>query len=67
MNNNAIRGLWLAWALLLSTIIAVAAGMLTYLAGKHLAEAVITSGAAFGATATLLVIILTFITPPNAK
>ncbi|MFI5851618.1 hypothetical protein ACIA7R_27930 [Micromonospora chalcea] len=67
MNNNVLRGLWLAWALLLSTIIAAVAGLLAHLAGRHPLDAVGVAAAAFVAGATLLLLILAFIGLGNGK
>ena len=66
MNASGYRALWLTCALLFSVIMGVAYGILAFLAGETLAQALISAGAAAGGTATLLILILGFLMPPNA-
>jgi hypothetical protein len=56
-----LRALWLACALLLSTIIGICGGVLAWLGGDNPAKAVITGGAAFAAVTTLAILVLSYV------
>ena len=66
MTTLAMRGLWLAWGLLLSLIIGITGGALVYLGGSRPASATMTGAGTFSATLTLILLIICFLTPSTA-
>jgi hypothetical protein len=65
MDTPMVRGLWLAYAVLLSVVIGVAGGVLAYLGGDGPAKAIIAGGATFATTVGLAVLVLTFLAGPH--
>ncbi len=61
MRVDHVRALWLAHALTLSVIVGIAAGALSFIGGDAPAQAILTGGGAFIATATVSLLILTFL------
>lgn len=64
MTVPALRALWLAYTLLLSSITGITGGVLAWLGGDNPARAVIAGGATFAATTGLAILVLTFVAPP---
>lgn len=62
MKNPALRALWLAFSLLLSTLTGTAGGALAWIGGDNPAKAIMTGAATFAATTTLIILILVFTT-----
>jgi hypothetical protein len=60
MITSSNRGLWLTCCLLLGSLVGVIGGSLDYASGHHIAEAIMTGAAAFAATITLTILVLTF-------
>lgn len=61
MTRLEMRGLWLAWGLLLSLITGISGGVLVHLSGAHPASAVMTGAATFSATLTLILLTICFL------
>ena len=61
MNRTSLRPVWLACALLLSLIVGLSGGALSAVAGDNAAQAVINGSVAFAGSATLLVLIINFL------
>jgi hypothetical protein len=61
MNTSALRALWLACVLLLSSITGIGGGVLAWLGGDNPARAVIAGAATFAATTGLAILVLTFV------
>ncbi|MFI7027059.1 hypothetical protein [Micromonospora sp. HUAS LYJ1] len=61
MDTPSVRGLWIAYVLLLSMIIGLVGGALAYLGGDNPAKAIIAGGASFAATVGLAILTLTFL------
>jgi len=58
-----LRPLWLAWILLTATLIGVAAGVLSWLAGAAAPAGILAGGAAFAGTTVLLINLEHFLAP----
>ncbi|GAA1877543.1 hypothetical protein [Asanoa iriomotensis] len=65
MNPPSDRGLWVACCLLLSAVVSIIGGLLSYADGANLAGALATGGAAFLATGTLGLAVLAHLDPPR--
>lgn len=61
MGTLAIRGLYLAVTLLFGLMIGTAAGVIAYLGGNPVGEAILTGGAAFAGTAGFVLLIIGFL------
>jgi len=64
MTTYTARGLWLSCALLFSTVVGVAGGVLSFIGGDA-ADAIGTGAVAFAGTTTLLVLVLSYLAPPD--
>lgn len=58
---TATRGLWLAFSVLLAIIVGIVCGGLSRLGGDGVSHAIMAGGAAFGATVTLAMVVLSFV------
>jgi hypothetical protein len=63
MTTFAVRGLWLAWGLLLSLITGNLGGTLAYLDAAHPTNAIMTGAATFAATLTLILVVIGYLNP----
>lgn len=61
MTRLEMRGLWLAWGLLLSLIVGISGGALVHLTGAHPASAVMAGAATFSAMLTLILLAICFL------
>jgi hypothetical protein len=61
-DTTNLRPLWLAWLLLTATLIGVAAGVLSWLAGMTAPAAVLSGGGAFAGATLLLINLQHFMT-----
>jgi hypothetical protein len=64
--SESPRPLWIAVFLIAATIVGVAAGWLKYQSGSAVSLALLTGGAGFAATVTLLVLVYRFATDKSA-
>jgi membrane protein YdbS with pleckstrin-like domain len=62
-----LRPVWFAIGLLLALFVAVAAGVLSWIAGKDVAASFLTGGGAFAATAFLAMAMIDHLTHPWAR
>jgi hypothetical protein len=65
MTTYSARGLWLACAVLLSTIVGIGGGVLSFIGGDNPAKAVVAGAATFAGTMALVILVLTFIASPG--
>jgi hypothetical protein len=65
--KGSLRGLWLAYALLLGFVLGTGGSLLAWVAGESPAKAAITGGAAFTAAVTLALMILKFVDPASGQ
>jgi cellulose synthase/poly-beta-1,6-N-acetylglucosamine synthase-like glycosyltransferase len=56
--DNSQLWLWLALGLIFALFVGTCAGILAWLSGQGVAAAVLTGGASFGATVTLVVLVI---------
>ncbi|MEV4706119.1 hypothetical protein [Actinoplanes sp. NPDC049316] len=66
MNGTAVRAIWFAYMMLVSAGVGVSGGVLSFLGGARVANAVLTAGGAFAAAATLGLLILAFLSERKA-
>ncbi|HZM84370.1 MAG TPA: hypothetical protein VFC19_52285 [Candidatus Limnocylindrales bacterium] len=67
MDTHAIRGLYLAMALLYGLIFGAVAVLLALLGGETTAKAILTGGATFAGTVGLILLIIGFLQPASDK
>lgn len=67
MNDPVIRGIWLAITLLASFMFAVLGGILSYLGGRNMADAIIFGFAVLGGVQLFLLALLAFVTTPRVS
>ncbi|MFI5843903.1 hypothetical protein ACIA8K_29815 [Catenuloplanes sp. NPDC051500] len=60
MITSLNRGLWLACCVLLGGLVSVIGGLLDYASGREITQSIITGAAAFAATLTLAILVLSF-------
>lgn len=65
--KTEMRALWLAFALLLSSLVGYASGTLTWIGGKGPANAVIAGASGFATAITLTLLILAFVSTTPAS
>ncbi|GGL15286.1 hypothetical protein [Mangrovihabitans endophyticus] len=67
MTSNSVRALWLACALLMSSMVGVGGGVLSFVGGDNPAKAVIAGAAAFGGAMALLTAVLALLFPGRSR